>query len=442
MSKIFAITEDNLTKEKLTEVLQSDHEVVFLNHSEDITSMFKKVVPDITIIDYDFKAVNGIEIFKKLRRIQPKLKTIMLSEKNNIPIAVAATKIGVEDFLSKPFDADVLKSSVDRVLMQEKDLPMITFNELESSQWLISSNVKIKEMIKNIENISKGFGDVLVFADVGLPAGDIACLLHSNGANRDRRFITLDVSSFQKESSEGFFWTMLKDLLEDKMPETFAEKDLVGTIYINGLENISEHFRLSVLAYLFNRKFLAVDEKIDKTIRVVVSVFDPVLISNVENKEIVKNFVRIDVPPLKDRKEDIPLMVSLYLKKYAAKYNKRFKCVDIDSIDFMMLYDWPGNIFELESFIETAVLHCDDESIGIKDLMFSTNIFLKCAVKKLFLGNDLDYGRARDGFEKTVLTVVLSKLNWNKDKASEFLGIPKTILMDKMYNLGVNAEQI
>ena len=148
----------------------------------------------------------------------------------------------------------------------------------------------------------------------------------------------------------------------------------------------------------------------------------------------IKDYALIEIPPLRERKEDIPYLLGVFLKNYSSKYNRNVKFISTEVLDFLAAYDYPGNYLELESLVQEAVLETVSEKIELKNFPFDFKGLLKTSLKK-GLGENLTLEEAKRRFEKSLYGILLEKSNEEKPQVARFLDIPKTSLVERLEDL-------
>ncbi|MDD5382485.1 MAG: response regulator [Candidatus Margulisbacteria bacterium] len=406
---ILLITDDHKTETAVKETLGKHYGLETAKDKETAAALLAKKLPDLAIIDFDLKGEDGLQIYKNLGLT---VKTIMLSASGSIPLAVSATKLGVEEFLRKPIDAEHLQRAVETNLPKEE----VKLRWPEGLEWLRGESPGLKKMLSEIQEILRGNKDVILVGERGIPKEQIAELIHLNGPRKERKLARVDLAAFRKEALEAHFWTTIQELM--------AIPAAAGTIYLDTLHNLDELFLLSVFNFFHERP-----NKIDKSIRAIIGVYN-----KSQAQKAGKNYVVIEVPKLRDRKADLPYLVEFYLASSARKHGKNIKYLAADVLDLLAAYDYPGNYLELERLIEEAVLSADSDKLELKNFPVDLNGLVNAAQKK-GLSEDLPLEKARQVFERKLYAVLLEKAKGETAKVARFLDVPKTALTDRLDNL-------
>jgi len=409
---VLLVEDDPKVEERIVEILQSEFKVVTAKGIESAQDFLRKKNPEVILIDFDLKAEDGLHVFREIHPLKPEIAVIMLSGSGNIPLAVAATKAGVAEFLRKPLNAEQLKEAVSRNLPQPA-AKMVLPKDL---WWLEGESAAVRKMLSAIQEICKKPQDIILSAEKGIDKSQVAAIIHVNGPKKDRKLSILDLAAFRGEAVEAHFWTLLKKLLAFPDASSVSdEKDLSGTLYLENFESINREFKKELLGFIEKRS-----GKIDRSIRVVISADSH-----------PKDFARIEIPPLRQRKEDLPHLLAVVLHFYSGEHNKSIKHISSELLEFLMAYNYPGNYQELERLIQAAVFSASADRLELKDLPFNFEAFLGAMLKK----DSLNLEGAKQVFEKELYKVLLEKANGNNLQVARFLDMPKTAFVQRLEEL-------
>lgn len=434
MRKILIYSADPASCDVIEEALK---ETSLVRKTADLTKVLehlKQKPTDIVIIDNDNESLSGIEAFKAIKGVSARARAIMISKAGDISTAVAASKIGVFDFLSKPVVPEKIKEAVEK-LAAEENLRGPIVKPSDKREWLEGYSNPLREMLLRMEDVCTRDQDILLVGGYGVPKIHVAHLIHDNSLNRRRKFVQLHLSSFEKESSEQMFWTAIQELLADLPLDLRSHDDSVGTLYLESFDILPSHFQRSILKYLKNRP----SEKLDKTIRIVLGVNDAVSISKYDEDEVLAGFFRVDIPSLVDRKEDIPLIIDAFIKNYSATYGKDIKSVSLEVLDFLVLYDWPGNYEELYCVLDSAILKCNTETLVLQDFSLDLRMLTSATLKSILQKGNWSLASAQEVFQKKLFDFVIRYSSGDLEKAAKFLDMPKTVLSEKAESLGIGS---
>jgi DNA-binding NtrC family response regulator len=413
---ILIITDNHKTEASVREVLGKRYDFEVARDSRQAAAQLAKRSPDLIIIDFDLKGEDGLRLF---RNLGTSVKTIMLSASGSIPLAVSAAKLGVEEFLRKPMNAEQLRASVEKNISREP----LKLCWKEGLEWLRGGSPSLQKMLGSIQDILGENRDVILVGEQGIPKDRVAEFIHSNSPRRAKRFVKVDVASFRRESFETHFWAAVQEIMSlPGVDSVQSEEDRCGTLYLENVENLDDHFKLSILDFFKERK-----GKIDKGISAIIGVCNKSAIQ--EN-----GYVLIEIPPLRERKEDIPYLLELYLKRSSIKYGKEVKFVPTEILDFLVTYDFPGNYQELERLVEGAVLAAASDKLELENFPFDFRGLLQTSLRKA-LRENLTLEEAKRRFEKGLFHMLLKKSGGESSRVARFLDIPKTVLAERLEDL-------
>jgi len=423
--QILLIEDDPNISARLKDILKKEYSLQTVKTSDEAIEKLKDSSFDLILLDFDLKKEDGLQVFHKINPIRPEVNVVMLSFSNSIPLAVAATKAGVADFIRKPFNVEqVLESAKNNLVKEEYKLSVPP-----DAVWLHGQSSSLKKFLQNVEYLLLKNKDIILFGEKGINKADVAGLLHDNSVNKKRKLNIIDLADFQLESLEAHFWTIIQKLM--RLPDAAAlteEKETCGTIYVENVERGSEDFIATFFNFLENRS-----ANVDKKTRVIVDIRNKKILSKLK----IDQYELIQIPSLRERKADIPRLIDAYLKHYAAKYNKEIKFISTEALNVLNIHDYPGNYLELAKIIQAAVLGAKGENLCLAD--FALNIDeLSATALKLAREQGLAMAEAKDGFEKRLYAVLMAKFADDISAAAQFLDMPKTMLEKRCQELNSN----
>jgi len=438
--KILIIEDDPKALSSIIDILGKDFEVKSVAAGEGVSEA-ASFLPHLVILDNDIKDRDGFELYRKLRRLSSKLKVIMISGSSNVAPAVTAAKLGVNDYLMKPLVPKTFNESIKKLLAEEEVRPSLIITEVSGAEWLKGTSHSIETLFRNIESVLGINSDIILFGEKGINKASIAEIIHVNGLKRRRKFVKLDLLSFKREGTESYFWGSLQELLQERQGGLDIEEEVCGTLFLSGIESLSDHFAQSIFKYLKERKEKTLEGKLDKDIRVIISIEDTSKLISLEKSGLISNFVRLDLPALRERKEDIPILINSYIKKFSDQYSKSISGISGDILELFIVYNWQGNYEELESLIKIAVLNAVEDMISIKNLPMDFKFVVDTSLEEAFSTGDLRLESLRRDFESNFFSVILEKTDWDEAKASQMLDIPRNVFSERIKELGITQRK-
>ena len=390
-NKILVLSNDNT----IVSPLKGSYDVESALSRSDLLKKMGDRPGILAVIDCDVKDLKGLALYKEAKKLSPDSPIIMLSSNATIPEAVESAKLGVSDFIRKPVLAEKLLASVKQNLLMDRSVE-IKLRAGAGTEWLLGRGARIRALLKNIEAAISERKNVLFISEPGIDVLRLAKLMRDFSSG-SQKLTTIDMLPFQRENLESIFWTVLQEALIDS-----------DIIYFERFSAANEKLQTSILDYIKN-----------KTLRGQVK-----LVAGVQNKEvgeIFNDWEKINVPNLRDRKEDMPEILAAYIDRYTVKYGKKIEGIGIDVLKIMNNYGWPGNYRELECEIENAVMACESGSLMLKDIQLGSKMVYD-NLQSAQTENLLDF---RNNVEKT-LVKIFQKKTGSVDMTANLLDIPKS----------------
>jgi DNA-binding NtrC family response regulator len=424
MKKTILLIEDDARVEQAVKSALPEYLIDTVKDDKEAAEAVQKKKPALIIIDHDLKKLDGLQVYRRVRLLAPYTRVIMLSALNDIPLAVTATKLGVSDFLRKPVAAKELLASVERNISAAQDQSALP----AGAAWLQGESPALGKMYADIRGALLTRHNLVLAAERGIEKVDIAEYLHQRGWKPRREIRTIDLASFKRENLEGSFWATVQEAVgENKTATAENEEDRCGTLFLENIESLEESFRLSIFEYFKEKK-----EKVDQEALVVIGLFEAKTLP----AHLQKNYDLIEVPALRERKVDLPQLVSRRLAALASEHNKKVKAVSAELLYLFSLYDFPGNYHELESLLAAGVLVSISETLEIKDLPLDFRSLTSLAIKHAHLQGKLSLEESRRWLEKLTYKTLLAKNGGEVAAAARFLDIPRTSLAERAAELG------
>lgn len=427
--KILLVDDDrNLIEVLKVRVESAGYEAVTAPTEERALEAAKSEPPDLAIVDLQLEKSDGIELMQKLRLLLPDLPVIILTAHGTIESAVEAMKKGAYSYVTKPFNArdlllQVEKALENRVLKTEIRRLKSFLGEKYAFSNIIACSEKMQEILEIVSRIAENDSTVYIQGESGTGKELIAKAIHLASKRKDESFIALNCAAIPETLLESKLFGHEKGAFTGATQSqrgsfTQAHK---GTIFLDEIGDMSLTIQAKVLRVLQERQFYPVgSEKMSEVdVRVIVA-------TNKDLEEEVKKglfrhdlYYRIHVipivlPPLRDRKEDIPPLVDHFLKKFNVLMKKEIKRVTPEAIHQLLLQDWPGNVRELENTIEYAMAMTRSDEIGADDLLRSKRTAAEEPLKPL--------KEAKNAFERVYLINLLQACRGNVSEAAELAG--------------------
>jgi two-component system response regulator HydG/two-component system response regulator AtoC len=406
---------------------------------EEAYGMFKNENYDLVISDYKMPGMNGEELLEKVKTITPEIPFILLTAYGTIELAVNAMRKGAYTYLTKPVNLDLMETIVNDVLFQgernEDDETPGRYQFLN----IIGKTKPMQEIFSLIRRVAKTDANILILGESGTGKELVARALHYSSLRADKPFIPIDCTTIPPELMESELFGYEKGAFSGAADRKIGLFEMAqgGTIFLDEIGDLDYALEKKLLRFLQEREIRRVGgkESIKVDVRIV-SATNRDIEKDVDSGEFRSdlyyrlNVITLNMPALKERKGDIPLLAQHYLDHFCSKNKKEIRTIDNEVIDILQNYDWPGNVRELENVMERAVILCPYDSINVE--------CLPCKLKAM-IGEEcteLDELNLPE-MEKRIIKKALDKTFWNQSSAAVILGISRKQLRTKMKNLGL-----
>ncbi len=446
--KILVIDDEKSIRDSLRGVLEDEgFEIKEADSGESALQLIKKERFDAILLDVWLPGIDGIDVLMKIKEREDSSPVIMISGHANIETAVKATKIGAYDFLEKPLSSDRVILTIRNALKQKKleEENVILKEKVKEKYRLIGESKAIKEIKKLIEDIAPTNGRVLITGENGTGKELVARLIHEKSLRRNKRFAEINCAAIPDELIESELFGYVKGAFTNALKDKKGKFLLAdgGTLFLDEIGDMSLKTQAKVLRVIEEQRFepLGSTESISIDTRIISATNKDLEIEIQrgtfrEDLYFRINVIPIYVPPLRERKEDIPLLAKHFLQEFAEEYGKKPKEFTDDAIEKLMKYSWPGNVRELRNLIERLVIITKEDKITSNDIPSLSEG--KRGVDNIL---DLPYAEAKEIFEKTLILKHLRDNNWNIVKTAQSLGLERTTLYKKMKSLGISQEE-
>lgn len=400
---------------------------------------------DVVIMDLMIPGTSGIEIFKALKVDDPDIKTIFLTAYGTIESAIEAIKLGAQDYLQKPFNNVEMKHKINRVvkersLKKENRQLKKTLDQRYSFHNIIGESRALKRTLSLVESVANTTSTVLITGESGTGKELIAKAVYRYSDRRDKPFFSFNSSNIPPTLFESILFGHKKGSFTGAHADKkgIFEEAHTGTLFLDEIANLDYETQTKILRVLQEKEIQPLGG--NKTIQVdvrIIAATNVVLREKVESNEFREdlfyrlNIINIDLPPLRERKEDIPLLVDHFMEKYAKENKKTIEGMDNKFMKFLMDYKWPGNIRELENTIHRAVVLSPDKVLREDLLPDEIRETARPETKKG------DFYQQVDALRRELILQSLNENNWIQKNAAKNLGLKATTLSELMKRLNI-----
>jgi len=447
------IVDDNKSILSALEILLQDEfdEVKTIANPNQLPSLIESNEFDLVLLDMNFSAgVNtgneGLFWLSRIREIKPDLEVVLFTAYGDVELAVKALKQGAADFVMKPWDNDKLKTTLRNVYkLQEskKEIKNLKRREIalkseinRDNYFIVAQSPQMREVLSLVRKVAKTDANVLITGDNGTGKELIARELHRLSKRADEIMVSVDMGALSETLFESELFGHKKGSFTDAREDRTGkiENANYGTLFLDEIGNLPLHLQPKLLSVLQNREVTPIgsNKPVPVDIRLICATnrnFDKMVAEGSFRQDLLYriNTIHIEIPPLRERKEDILAVAEYFLKIYCNKYRKPEMVISNAGMQKLTSYQWPGNVRELQHTIEKAVILSDKKELAPDDFFF----------KPVMPGmNDFIEGTI-DEMEQKMILQMIQKCGSNLSAAAEKLGITRQTLYNKMkkYNL-------
>ena len=406
-------------------------------------------VPDLVILDIWLPEVDGIETLAELKRQWPELPVVMMSGHGTIETAVKATKLGAYDFVEKPLSLEKTLLVIDRALEHarlERENRQLR-ERIERAHEIIGTSPPIVELRRQISTAAPTNGRVLVVGENGSGKELVARAVHALSARRQRAFVEVNCAAIPDELIESELFGHEKGAFTGAIARRRGKFELAdgGPLFLDEIGDMSLRTQAKVLRALEEQTVERIGghEPIRVDVRVIAASNQPLpeLIDRGRFRPDLfhrLNVIPVEVPPLRRRREDIPLLVEHFVKAFSAEYGKRPKTLSGEAMGYFMAYDWPGNVRELKNMVERLVIMTADDLITPEHLPAPLRSGDVVALGDV---GSQSLREAREAFERAYVLGELRAHGWNITQTSKALGIGRVNLWRKLKAYGISVPR-
>jgi DNA-binding NtrC family response regulator len=407
-------------------------------------TLVKKNFFDIVLLDYKMPGMNGIEVLEQIKSINPEIDAIMMTAYGTIETAVKAMKLGAADYITKPIDLEELlillnRISEHRTLIRENEILREELRERQiTTDKIIYQSPVMSEIINLAGRVAKSRTTVLIHGESGTGKELIARLIHTLSPRSHKPLITVNCAALPESLLESELFGHEKGAFTGASQRRIGrfEEAEGGTLFLDEIGDLSPLVQVKLLRFLQEREFQRIGGNLvlHSNVRVISA-------TNQDLEAKVKagsfrddlfyrlNVVKIVIPPLRERKEDISLLIDHFLKRFATESGKDIKGIQPKAKDILSKYDFPGNVRELENILERAVVISRGTMISHKDLPFSEESSLGHHRDSVVEGT---LKESIEALERMKIQEAMEKSGFHQTKAAGLLGISERMLRYKL----------
>lgn len=450
MKPLILIVDDEETQRIVLKkmLIREGYDVETASSGVDAIARFKEAIADVVVTDIRMPDISGLELFKEVKRLNPDTAVILMTAYGSIESAVQAMADGALYYLTKPIDPNQLKLLIKKALENKSIVKLNgqTIDEKYGFGQIVGQSKKMQEIYSSLRRVAESDVTVLLLGETGTGKELAANAIHYNSPRKDQPFVKVSCATLPETLLESALFGHEKGAYTgaDTRQIGMFEKADKGTIFLDEIGDINQNVQIKLLRFLQERVF----ERVGSTQPIKVDV-RVIAATNVDIEKAVEemkirrdlyyrlNVVQIKMPPLRDRKEDIPILVDHFLEKHKNKAGGKIKKVSDEVMSIFEAHDWPGNVRELENCIERAIVMGKDDIIQPYDLPN----YLVSAYCQNPLTNTANMN-SLDNIERSLIIKALKKSDGNQVEAAKILGISRRKLQYRMGKYGITPKDV
>jgi two-component system, NtrC family, nitrogen regulation response regulator NtrX len=451
MHSILVVDDESEIRESLKGVLEDEGYKTYVGESgEACLEQLRKHEVDVVLLDIWLPGIDGLETLQKIRELEKLPEVIMISGHGTIETAVRATKLGAYDFLEKPLSLDktliLIKNAIEAKRLRQENTELK--KQLQFKSVIVGDSVPMKALRQQIGLMAPTNGRVLIYGESGTGKELVAHAIHAQSPRNEETFVEVNCAAIPEDLIESELFGHLKG----SFPGATADKEgkfqkaNSGTLFLDEVGDMSLKTQSKVLRTLDEQRFAPVgsDQPVTVDVRVIASTNKDL------EEEISKGNFREDlfyrlnvipfvVPPLRERKEDIPLLARYFLKEFASTYGRRPREITDEAIEALMRYSWPGNVRELRNVIERIVIM--NPTTSRFERKHLPPLVYRNGGRRAARAEFSTLHQARDAYERDYILKKLDEHHGNVTRTAEVLGLERSHLYRKMKALGIAAKE-
>lgn len=451
--KLLIVDDEQDALELMKELfVQHGYDVFTATNGLEALRLLPDAEPDIIISDLVMPEMDGMKLLEIVHEKYPNIIIIMMTAHGTIETAVEAMKKGAKDYIMKPLRLDELLAKVEnfsqiKSLQKENEILREKLERKFHFQNIIGKNKKMLEIFELIKDIAQTSSTVLIRGESGTGKELIANSIHFNSERAKKPFIKVNCAVLNENLLESELFGHVKGAFTGAIKDKIGRFEMAnhGTIFLDEIGDISPNMQLKLLRVLQEGEFERVGGT--DTIKVDVRV---IAATNKNLEEAMRkgefrqdlyyrlNVIPIFVPPLRERRDDIPLLVDYFIDRFSTLFNKTIRGISEEALQALINYDWPGNIRELENVIERAIVLIKNDIISTKDLPDYIQSVPRTMTTTAVNSENGSLQSMVEAYEKQLILDALERHNHNKLQTAKALGLHRSTFMSKLKKYGIS----
>jgi DNA-binding NtrC family response regulator len=454
-ARVLIVDDEAAIRESLQTLLEMEgYEVETAASGEECLTRIAEQPFDLILLDFALPERNGLEILQDIRERDPQLPVIMVTAYGTVENAVKAMQAGATNFIQKPWDNEKLladvRAAVARRRAEEENIQLKrALKQRYNFENIVGKAEPMLKIFDLVAQVAPSRSTVLIEGESGTGKELIAKAIHMNSPRRDRTFVPVNTGSMPADLLESTLFGHVKGAFTSAVASKKGLFEMAdhGTLFLDEIGTMGLDTQSKILRVLQDRKFMHLGgvQELQVDVRIIAA-------TNVDLKQLVRegrfrddlyyrlNVITVHLPPLRQRREDIPMLVEFFLKKFAKENEKPPRQIAPEALRVLVDYAWPGNVRELENVIERAVVLSSGPVIGL-DLMPDSIVGRGPGLQVLASRSDASLFDIIEECERRIITDMLEKCNWNQTEAAEQFRIPLSTLNQKIKRLSIEIRK-
>ena len=435
---ILVVDDEHGVRQSFNMVLKDEYNLLLAGTGQEAIDIFTKNSIDMILLDICLPDSDGLELLEKFKEADPKTEIIMVTAVNEVQTAVKAIKLGAYEYIIKPFIVDDILTVIGRALEKQSLVKEVTYlrNALERYhpfEKMIGKDIKMRKIFDLISTVSQSDGTVLIHGESGTGKELVARAIHNRGHRSNQPFVVINCAAIPATLMESEIFGYNRGAFTGATTTSIGKLEIAdkGTVFLDDIDSLDINMQAKLLRIIQEKEFerLGSTKVIKADVRFVAASNKDIekLISRGEFREDLYyrlNVLPIKLPPLRERRDDIPLLLNHFLELYANNMGKSPKKISNEAVKVLTEYDWPGNVREVQNIVERFTTITKGSIIDLKDI---ATLDMGKREKK-----DMTLKEAVSAFEKKLIFEILETVEGNRKKAAERLGIHRNTLIAKM----------
>jgi len=445
---ILIVDDEKSLRDSIKLVLEDQFNIFQAKSGKQAIEIVKKTAIDVVLLDIRMPEIDGLDVLKLIKKIDESIEVIMVTAVVMVKQAVEAIRIGAYDYLTKPFDVEVLAEQVSKALVKRT-----LFSENSSLRKLIDKDSQFEKIVgkspimldifKTIEDVAKSNATILITGESGTGKELVAHAIHNLSSRQNKLFVPVNCAAIPENLIESELFGHERGSFTGATERQIGKFEIAsgGTIFLDEIGSMPMSMQSKLLRVIQNKEIERIGAGYSSPIDVrIISATNSDLKQGIKKYKFREdlyyrlNVIPIHLPPLRERREDIPLLANHFLDKCNRQFGKKVKSFGQGVLNYFINYDWPGNIRELQNLIERLVVLARTETINLEQLPLE----IRGEERSLLDQHETKFYNAVKKFEAEFIKQALDKAGGKKTKAAKLLGIHRNTLINLEKKLDLN----